>query len=370
MKGIYLFLISLAFIVVSCNKSEDPAEKLKTLIQERDKLNKEIAALEKELDKGNAEKNDKLVKIVEIKPEVFKTYIRVQGKVDGDENAVVSTKVVGVVRNILVKPGDRVTKGQILATLDDDVLQSSLKELKAQYDFTLNVYEKQKRLWEQQIGSEIQYLTSKNNKEAMENRIKSLQEQINMYKITAPVSGTVEDISVKTGQAVSPGFTLMRIVNFSTLKVVADVSETYAAKINKGDEVEIFFPDLNETTTSKVTFASKYINPVNRTFVVEAQLNDKSIPYRANMVAILNITEYVNNQALIIPAESILNEDGKKFVFVAEEKNGKLIAVKKEIITGKSSKGKTEILQGINSSFRLIASNLQNLKEGQIIRPI
>jgi RND family efflux transporter MFP subunit len=172
--------------------------------------------------------------------------------------------VVGVIK-ISVKTGDRVTKGQILATLDDEVLQSSLKELRAQYEFTLTVYERQKRLWDQKIGSEIQYLTAKNNKEAMENRIKSLQEQINMYKLTAPVSGTVEDVSIKIGQAVSPGLSLMRIVNFSKMKVVAEVSGLIPHCLKKVRKWKLFLIFLYNPVSEFV--CQQIYQSVNRTLI-------------------------------------------------------------------------------------------------------
>ncbi|HPD65726.1 MAG TPA: efflux RND transporter periplasmic adaptor subunit [Bacteroidia bacterium] len=369
MKPIYLLALSLVFLFISCSKQVDPTEKLNKLIAERDKLNQEIVELQKQISKNDTLKDEKMVKILEISPKEFKSYIRVQGRVDGDENAAVNTKVVGVIKNILVKTGDRVTKGQVLATLDDEVLQSSLKELRAQYEFTLTVYERQKRLWDQKIGSEIQYLTAKNNKEAMENRIKSLQEQINMYKLTAPVSGTVEDVSIKIGQAVSPGLALMRIVNFSKMKVVAEVSETYSSKIKKGDEVEIIFPDIPYTTRSQISFASKFINPVNRTFIVEAQI-PSSVTVSANMVAVLNINDYKKTDAIVVPDNLILNENGEKFIYVAEDQNGKLVVARKKIVTGRSYKGETEILQGVDKNIRLIASDLQRIEEGQIVKPL
>ncbi|MFA6924295.1 MAG: efflux RND transporter periplasmic adaptor subunit [Bacteroidales bacterium] len=313
-------------------------------------------------------KKSKEVSISEIKTREFSHYIEVQGKVDGEDNVGVFAKTIGVVTNIFVNAGDEVKKGQILAQIDDQFVKQSIKEIQTQIDFTTDLYNKQKNLWEQKIGSEVQYLSAKTNKEAMENRKASALEQLDMFKIISPIDGTIEDIPIKVGQSVAPGLPIFRVINFSKIKVVADVAEVFTAKIKKGNDVLIYFPDLNQEMPAQLTFSSKYINPTNRTFAIEIRLQPSEIEYRANMIAIIKIKDYTSANAFALPVNIVQSDAKDKYVFVAENVNGKNIAKKQLVKTGQSYNGIIEITNGLKPGDKVITTGYQDLDDGQEIK--
>lgn len=366
MKTNILIFAVLSLMIVSCSRNTDPKKQLEKLKKERDQLTEQINKLEMEMTKKDTSKDDLLtVKVEEVKSGIFKHYIEVQGKIDGEDNLAVSSKSIGVITNIHVKQGDFVRAGQVLAQLDDQVLQKSLVELKTQLDFATSLYLKQKNLWDQKIGSEVQYLTAKNNKESLENRLKTLADQIELYKIKSPINGTVEDIPVKIGQSVSPGFSAFRVINFSTLKVVAEVAEAYGSKIKTGDSVIIVIPDLNKEIPARVTFSSKYINPTNRTFIVEVRLKPEQLEFRANMVAALKINDY-KTTAIVVPINLVQNSQQEQYVYIVSKNDHKV--GKKNIKTGLTYNGSVEISSGLEEGDLLITSGYQDLKPGTIVK--
>jgi RND family efflux transporter MFP subunit len=298
----------------------------------------------------------------------FEHYIEVQGRIDGNENIGVSPRSPGVVTKILVKEGDYVRKGQTLAELDADVLKRNLKDIEEQLAYVTDLYNKQKSLWDQGIGSEKQYLDAKNGKESLQNKVDAMKEQVNMSNITAPIDGTVEDIPIKVGQMASPGVPSFRVINFSKAKAVADVGEAYSAKINTGDQVKVFLPDFNEEMIEKVTFASKFINPTNRTFTVEVELPRAANNFRANMIAVIRIKDYNNPTAVAIPQNYIQSSSNEGFfVFIVKEEKGKKVARKAYIRTGIIYNGLTEIVSGLKEGDRIITAGYKDLYEGQIV---
>jgi membrane fusion protein, multidrug efflux system len=206
--------------------------------------------------------------------------------------------------------------------------------------------------------------------ESVQNGISTLDEQIKMSVISSPINGTVEDIPIKVGQLASPASPIpaFRIVNFSKAKALADVGEAYSSKVKTGDQVKVFLPDLNRELTEKITFASKYINPTNRTFLVEAALPVSNIIFRANMIAVLMIKDYTNPAAIAIPQNYIQNSrDEGQFVFVAAEENGKKIARKRTITPSISYNGLTEVVSGLNEGDKIITAGYKDLYNGQPI---
>jgi membrane fusion protein (multidrug efflux system) len=355
--------------LIACNT--DKKAKLEKLKKQHDKISEQIKALENELNSAGIKTDNqkiKLVTISEIQKQPFYHYIEVQGKLDGDENITVTSKTIGVVNAIYVKEGDAVKKGQVLATLDAQILYQSLEEVKTQLDFATNLYNKQKSLWDQKIGSEIQYLTAKTNKESLENRLKTLQEQINMSKITSPINGTIEEMPVKIGQSMAPGIPAFRVVNFSKVKIMADVAEAFSSKVSKGDSVLINFPDINLEIKDKIDFASKYINPINRTFTIEIKFNSGKNPLRANMVTVIKITDYSSPEAIVIPVNLVQSDNIGSFVFVSEMVNGKLVAKKRIIKQGMTYNGLAEILEGLKEGDKVISAGYQDIEDGQSIK--
>ncbi|HNW99385.1 MAG TPA: efflux RND transporter periplasmic adaptor subunit [Bacteroidales bacterium] len=370
MKKILLIAIAGLFIISCSTDKKSKLEKLKKQYQE---IAEQIKNLENEIAKeeGTGTGKDKITEVVitDLKKDEFNHYLEVQGKIDGDENIAVSPKNVGVVTAINVKEGDIVTKGQVLAQLDDAVLKQSLATLDSSLTFVTNIYNKQKRLWDQKIGSEVQYLTAKNNKETVENSIKTLKEQIAMSKIVSPINGTIEEIPIKVGQMVTPGYTTaFQVVNLSKVKVSADVAEAYASKLKSGNEVIVKFPDLNKEVTSKISFSSKFIDVVNRTFTVEVKLDNSDETYRANMIAIIKINDYHVDSAFSIPVNVIQKVEDENYVYIAVKESDKYVAKKVKIKIGQNYNGYTEVLDGLKEGDKLITSGYQNLDDGQTLK--
>jgi RND family efflux transporter MFP subunit len=362
-----LVILGLLIFAIACS-SPDKKAKLEKLKKDHDQIARQIAALEKEL--NTSDKSQTL--IVSIQPlalQPFEHYIEVQGRIDGNENIGVSPRTVGVVTRISVKEGDYVRKGQVLAEMDADVLKRNLTDMQNQLSFVTELYDKQKALWDQKIGSEVQYLTAKNNKESIENKIASLKDQINMSSITAPIDGTVEDIPIKVGQMATGGTPAFRVINFARAKAVADVGEAYSSKIKTGDHVKIFLPDFNDELAEKVTFASKFINPTNRTFMVEVELPPSSkMVYRANMIAVIRIKDYTNASTIAISQNFIQTSSHEGvYVYLAKDENGKKVARKAYIKTGVTYNGLTEILSGLTDKDKLITAGYKDLYDGQVI---
>lgn len=364
------FLLSLLIVLMACNKTGDKKTQLENLKKQRDQLSEKISRLEKDILAGGDSSiyKYKYVSVRKLEPAEFNHFIEIQGRVDGDENVSVTAQMGGLVRKIYVKEGQTVKAGQLLADLDAAVLNKNLAQLESQLTFVTDVYEKQKALWDQKVGSEIQYLTAKNNKESLENNINTLKEQIEMARIKSPVNGTVEELSLKVGQMASPGYPLLRVVNLSTMKVVAEVSEGYSAKVNDGDPVIISFPDIHEEISAKIDFASKYINPVNRTFLVESRLSKAQNKFRANMIAVMRINDYKNKSAISVPVNVIQKVNEKQYVYLVSKEKDNTVARRQEITTGISYNGYVEVLSGVAEGDMLITTGVQDLNDGQPVK--
>lgn len=361
-------ILSLVFIllIVSCSAPDKRAQ-LDKLKKEHDRIATQIAQLEKEINPGDTVEAMN-VAVQTLAPSLFEHYIEVQGRVDGNENVGVSPRSAGVVTKIYVREGDNVKKGQVMAELDSEVLKQTLKEAEDQLSYVTELYERQKALWDQKIGSEVQYLTSKNTMESVQNRVNTIKDQIKMSAITAPIDGTVEDIPIKVGQMATAGQPAFRVINFSRPKAVADIGEAYSNKINTGDQVKIFFPDNQLEQQQTVTFASKFINPTNRTFVVEVGLTPGAMTYRANMIAVVRIKDYQNPKTIAIPQNYIQSSPNEgNYVFITKEEKGKKYARKVAVTTGITYNGLTEITGGLSAGDKIVTAGFKDLYDGQLI---
>lgn len=368
----FFLVIMVSFVLASCggeNKGDKQAQ-LDALYKEQAAINDKIKALEKEIAAGNGGKKTQrsyLVQLAEVQPVPFVHYLDIYGKIDAEENVVVTAQMPGTVTKINVKVGQRVSKGQILATLDDDAIASGIEELKTGLAFAKDMYEKQAKLWEQKIGTEIQYLSAKNQKEALEKKLITLQEQLDMTRIKAPIDGTVDELFLKVGQATAPGAPGIRVLNLSTLKAVAEVAESYASKVKTGNDVTVRFPDLQRDVNGKISYSSKNINALNRTFNVEVALSSDE-DFHPNMLAILKIADYKKEAALVVPVNVVQNSEIGKYVMVAQQKNGKMIAQKRQVKTGQSYADKTEIVEGLQPGDKVIVTGFQDLNTGDLIK--
>jgi membrane fusion protein (multidrug efflux system) len=363
-----IFIVST--MIVACGEKGSSIDKKKA---ELEKVRKEIAELqikEKTLvsEIGETTTKDKLVEIQTIKKQAFSSDLKVEGTIDADQSTIATAKVPGTVMNINIEVGSRVSKGQILASLDNSSALKGKLELEQQVAFATTVYEKQRRLWEKGVGTEIQYLSAKNQKDALEKSLSTLNNNIDMYNVKSPINGTIEAVDVKIGQITAPGMPIFKVVNMSSIKVVANISEAYADKVSVGDIVTVELPDINQTIKAKVTFASNFIDPLNRTFRVEVKMNGiKDV--KPNMVAKLNIEDYVNPKALVVPSNAIQRNENETFIMIAKIENKKTIAEKRNIIIGKANQDLTEVLSGIEENETIIVNGFQELTTGQVVKP-
>lgn len=362
-----LLIIGISLLFGACGQKDDNAKKLQLEKLKKEVADKqaEITKLEDELAGSDTTRNDKIktVEFVQLNAAVFNNYIDVQGKVDADENVSVTSEVGGTVTRINVKVGDEVHVGQVMAELDAKAMQQGLSELQSGLDLATTMYEKQKNLWEQKIGTEMQYLQAKNQKESLEKKMATMQQQVEMTKIKSPINGVVDAVDIKLGQATMPGMSAIRVVNLSTLKVKGEVAEGYASKVKNGNPVEIIFPDTQDTLKTTITYAAKVISPLNRTFTVTVNLGDKK-DLHPNQIAVLKIIDYSNPKAYIVPVNVIQHAGDGDFVFIADGKNAKKVRVK----VGRTYNGRSEILEGLKDGDKLIIKGFQELNEGEEIK--
>jgi len=371
MKIPYSILLSIGLLLGACGEKKSGVQQKK---EELEKIKKQIAALQNEAKKLEGEiatleplkDKSKLVEteILEVAP--FESYLSIEGKADAEQSTIATAQLPGTVTQVLVKPGDAVAAGQALAYMDNSTLRQSRGQIEQQLSFATTLFEKQKRLWQQGVGTEIQYLSAKNQKEALEKNLATLDAQLSMYTIKAPISGTVESVDTKIGQAAAPGIPMFKVVNLSNLKVVADVAESYSGKINKGDKVKVVFTDIKQTIESTISFASKVIDPLNRSFKIEIRLSGVK-DVKPNMLAKLKIADYRSERAVTVPTNAITSGVDEKYVMVKTMQNGKAVASKRLVKTGRTGELRTEILEGLNSGDEIIVTGYQELNDGQII---
>jgi membrane fusion protein, multidrug efflux system len=374
MRSINLTIAVITVLLVISSCSTDKKGELNKLKQQQSALDEKIKALETELNSDPKElmnsKDFKFVGLTDVKTSQFDHYIRVQGKLDGDQNVGVFAEVPGTVSSKFADVGHRVAKGQVLAQIDDQQYRSQLEGLETQYKFAADMFEKQKRLWDQKIGSEVQYLQSKTTKESLEMQIASLRQQIEKFKIKSPIDGTIEECNIKVGGVVSPDPRLAayRVVEFKNLKVTAEVSEAYSSRVQKGDKLIVLFPDLNKQVEAEVSFVSKYINPVNRTFMIETKVTSNSPDLKANMIAILQINDYHSDNSILVPMNVIQTDNSGSYVYVTRTKDKYHAAYKQPVTIGNSYNGIAEILHGLEDGDKVISAGFQELVDGEYVR--
>lgn len=361
----------IAMMAVACGKKEaapgDKKAQLEALKKQQTELAGQIKKLESELVvPGAVSENDKTksVVITEITPQPFSHFIQVQGKVETDKNLSISAVSGGTITRVYVKKGDKVSKGQLLAQLDAEVLLKSIEEVKQSQAFINDIYNKQAALWEQKIGTEVAFLTAKNNKEATEKRLATLQEQFQMSKITAPATGIIDDVYRKEGELAAPGIPIFRLVNSTDLKVTAEIAEAYLGKVNEGDKVEINFPDLEKKIVGRISNIGGIINSMTRSFVVEIALTQGTAQLKPNMLAILNINDYKKPNAIVVPINVVQNSPDGQFVFLANgNKAEKRIVEVKNVFNSQA-----EISTGISAGDKLISVGYNDLTNGETIK--
>lgn len=357
----------LAIVLVACgseslDKNKAELEKLK---KEREAIDKKITTLEELIAKSDTTLKLGATDVVAmpLQPTIFKSYIEVQGRVDADQSVNLSTEMPGTITKVNVSAGDRVGKGQVLAETDARAQAQQLAALQVSLTLVNQLYDKQKSLWEQKIGSEIQYLQTKAAKEGLESAAAAMQEQIRMSKIISPIDGVVDMVNLKVGQAVAPGMGVISVVNFSNMKIKAEVAETYASRIKNNAEVLVILPDMNDTISGNVSYASRAINLMTRTFGVEVNLQGGK-EYHPNTVAKLRINDYSSPApVIVVPVKLIQKGSNESFAMVVE--NGK--AVKRVVTTGKEYNGMTEVISGLAAGDKLITMGYDMVNEDDAV---
>jgi RND family efflux transporter MFP subunit len=374
MKTIKLSITGVAVLVLIFSCTGNKQAQLSKLKEQQTTISDKIKILEGDLSK---EKKDtlnpekfKFVGLKAVSSNTFDHFIRVEGKLDGDQNAAVFAEAPGTVSSKFADVGQKVVKGQVLAQIDDQQYRSQMQGLETQYKFATDLFDKQKRLWDQKIGSEVQYLQSKTNKESFEKQISSLKQQVDKFKIKSPIDGTIEECNIKVGGFVSPDPRLAayRVLAFRNLKVSAEVSEAYSAKVELGDKLMVLFPDINKQIETKVDFVSKYINPVNRTFIIETKLPDGINDLKANMIAIIQINDYHTDSAIQVPMNVIQTDQAGSYVYVVRSKEKYNAAFKQAVLLGNSYNGVAEVLKGLEVGDKVISAGYQELVDGEYVR--
>ena len=374
MKTINLSIASILVLLIMFSCNRDKKAQLSKLKDQQTIITDKIKNLEDELKSEQKDLIDpgkfKFIGLEEVKSNSFDHFIKVQGKLDGDQNAAVFAEAPGTVSAKYADVGQKVVKGQVLAQIDDQQYRSQMQSLETNYKFASDMYDKQKRLWDQKIGSEVQFLQSKTTKESLDRQITSLKQQVDKFKIKSPIDGTIEECNIKVGGVVSPDPRLAayRVVAFKNLKVTAEVSEAYSSKVQIGDKLIILFPDINKQIETKVEFVSKYINPVNRTFLIETNISDGIQDLKANMIAIIQINDYHSDNSILLPMNVIQTDQVDSYVYVVRPKDKYNAAFKQPVVIGNSYNGVAEILKGLAIGDRVISIGYQELVDGEYVR--
>jgi RND family efflux transporter MFP subunit len=345
------------------------------LSEQQKSLDGQIKVIDSAIAVLDTDENYPLVSALEIQKEVFTHYLELQGNVKTKQNVLIYPEMAGTLEKVHVQEGQWVKKGQLLATIDDGGLSSQLEQLKTEEELSKTTFERQKRLWEQNIGSEIQYLQAKTNYEAQQNTVKQLQSQLGKSAIRAPFTGIIDDVIKDEGTVVSPGAEseVFRIVNLSEMYINVEVPERYLGSVTQGKEVKVFFPVLSDSVVTRVRTTGNFINPNNRSFIAEIPVPNKDGAFKPNLTARVRINDYTNEEALLIP-QSIISEnaEGEQYVYIAEKiEGGEISQVKKSIIhTGRTQGAQVEVLAGLTAGELVIREGARSVKDGQKVELI
>jgi len=363
-------LVAVTFLAFACNSGGgDKKAELAELKKQKTELEAKIAALEKEVG-ANKPADNRITAVMTqpVQPQTFRHFVEVQGTLDADNNINITPQMGGIVTQVMVKEGDNVRAGQVLLTTDAATLQQNLAQLETAYELAKTTFERQQNLWNQKIGSEIQYLQAKNQKESVERQIATLKTQIAMTRVTSPISGTVNAVNVKIGEMAAPGMPVVQVVNLSKMKVTAKVADSYINSVKKGDPVTVKFPDINEEMQGRLTFVGQVVNPMTRTFDIEVALPNKDNKLKPNLLAMVSINDKIKSNALVIDANLIQRTEQGDIVFVTATENGKTVAKAKKITKGLSYNGKVEVTEGLSAGDQLVTVGNQDLVDGQVVK--
>jgi membrane fusion protein, multidrug efflux system len=379
-KLLMIVMIATTLFVAACGSSAkdkqgdlgDMKVKLEKLKKEKEDLDGNIRKLEDQIAKADpkaAGQSQKLVSVDTLRAQDFTHFIELQGKIDANDIVYVAPRgMPAQVRELYVKTGDAVKKGQLLVKLDDAVMLQQVDALKTQLDYAQNIYNRQKNLWDQGIGTEVQLISAKNNVDAAKKQIATLTETWNTSFIYAPISGVADEVNVKVGEIFNGGSAAqIKLVNSNSLKIVTEVPENYIARVKKGDNVEVVVPESGKPpfkTTISVIGSS--VNPNTRSFNTEAKLPSDPV-LKPNQLATMRIQDYQSKATIAVPVNVVQTDEKGKYVYVMEKSGDKMIAKKKPVDVGESYGGQIEIKNGLTGGEQIITEGYQSLYDGQSV---
>ncbi|MEE4257160.1 MAG: efflux RND transporter periplasmic adaptor subunit [Bacteroidales bacterium] len=366
----FLFISIIVLTAFACSTGDDAEairQEIKDHKDEISQLNIRIKELEQELSKMEETGDEYIipVSIETMKYRTFHHYFQVSGTVEAVEQAYISPEINGQVKAVLVSEGNTVKKGQLLAKLNTSITENTIEEVKTQLELASTLYEKQKQLWEKNIGSEVQFLQAKNNKEALESSLQTLQAQLDMAYIKSPIDGIVDMINIEEGELAMPGLQIMQVVNLDKMKVTADVSENYLPVIHPGDIVHLAFPTYPSLAMDvPVHRTGNIINLGNRTFPVELRIDNVNAKLKPNILALITFLDYSKDQALIVPSIIVKKDMKGRYIYVARDVDGALVAKKVYITTGMSYNDETMVVSGLNPGDQVIIKGYNLVTDG------
>jgi membrane fusion protein (multidrug efflux system) len=368
-------LLIAATLIVSCGEKDNnqtvdqliAAKNNKELQARKAVIQADLAKIDAALATLNVKKEEALVSVMTLKDTLFNHYLDIQGSVNTKENILIQPEMPGTLVVLNAKAGQHVSKGQLLARVDDGGSSQQVASLETQYQLAKTTFERQKNLWNQKIGSEIQYLQAQTQMLSLQRSVAQAKAMLAKTEIRAPFSGTIDEVFVERGQVVSAGAQgLMRIVNLNNMYVSTSVPESYIGKLKVGTEVDVFLTSLNKNYKGKVRQVGNFINPNNRSFGIEVSIPNPENLLRPNQVAKLKVIDYTAKNAIVVPT-NVIQEDGEgnKFVFVAINSNGKTATAKKVLVSlGKSSDNVTEIVTGLSANDIIVTEGVNTISEG------
>jgi RND family efflux transporter MFP subunit len=372
-KRILLFA-ALSLFLFSCSNKENntdtdtliASKNLASIKAKRAELQTQITKLDEAIASLDTKVEEALVSVETVKDTVFNHYLEVQGNVETKENLIIYPQFSGILTSLNVVAGQKVSKGQLLGMIDDGGLSQQLAQAQSQLSLAKTTFERQKRLWDQKIGSEIQFLQAQTNMISQQKMVSQIKAQLAKTRIIAPFSGVIDETLIERGQVVAPGQGLMRIVNLNNMYVSTSVPETYIGKLKVGTSVDVYLTSLDKNYSGKIRQIANNINPNNRTFTIEVSVPNKENLLRPNQVAKLRIVDYTAKNAIVVPT-NVVQEDGNKnkFVFIVTNTKGTTGIAKKVLVElGQSSNNVTEILSGLSADDIIVTEGVNTISDG------
>ncbi len=349
------------------DENKDKTEQLKTYKTEMKVLKEKISKLEAEVNKGNRKEIALNINVEKLNASKFEHFIQITGNVEADKNITIQPETSGNIISIDVKEGQFVKQGDIIAQLNFTSLQNDIDEVKTQLALNKTLFDRQERLWNQKIGSEVEFLTAKSNLEAQKSKLNSLEAKKDLAIIRAPFNGIIDEIHQKKGEMANPSTPLAQLVNINRVYVEGDVSETFLNSIKAGGNVQLDFPAINYKTEAPIYRTSNIIDPANRSFKVRINLNNPKQIIKPNLISIIRIRDFVQNEALVVPSIIIKKDFKGNYLYIADKKDNKTFAKKIYVGVSKTYNNLSMIESGLKLGDLIITEGFSQVVNGTLI---